>query len=182
VEFRDQSQDVVNKQIALSTKRRHATLLPAEATFDMNASSLHQSTWNLSRDSIPREISPLPEDAAVNCFFNYYVVDQPSGLSSSKAPSRLYNLLPGLYQMAPAGSPLSATIVALGLACLSASMRAPTLMMGANAKYAYALTHINSALRDPVSAKHDETLLVIMMLALYEEVCLLSMNHEERLT
>jgi len=46
-------------------------------------------------------------------------------------------------------------------------------MLKANAKYAEALSAINSALRDPVLAKDDYTLLVIILLGLYEEVRLL---------
>jgi hypothetical protein len=47
-------------------------------------------------------------------------------------------------------------------------------MMKANAKYAEALTFINSALRDPVEAKNDHTLLVVLLLRMYEEVSLIT--------
>lgn len=102
---------------------------------------------------------------AADCFFNYYVLPFPA-----KGPSKLYNSLPELYAKSPANSAFSATIVALGIANMSSSMKIPSLMMKANAKYAEALNLINSALRDPVAAKLDETLLVVILLGLYEEV------------
>lgn len=43
-------------------------------------------------------------------------------------------------------------------------------MLRANTKYAEALKSINASLRDPVLAKDDQTLLVVMLLGLYEEV------------
>lgn len=75
-----------------------------------------------------------------------------------------------MYAKAPANSAISASIVALGIASMSSSMKIPSLMMKANAKYAEALNLINSALRDPLAAKHDDTLMVVILLGLYEEV------------
>lgn len=102
---------------------------------------------------------------AANCFFNYYVLP-----NATKGPSKLYNSLPDIYAKAPADSALAAIIVALGIASMSSSMKMPGLMMKANAKYAEALNLINSALRDPFAAKLDETLIVVILLGLYEEV------------
>jgi hypothetical protein len=42
-------------------------------------------------------------------------------------------------------------------------------MTRANIKYAETLKRVNSALRDPIEARADETLLVVMLLGLYEE-------------
>lgn len=76
-----------------------------------------------------------------------------------------------MYAKAPPNSAFACTIVALGIASMSSSMKIPSLMMKANAKYAEALKLINSALRDPVAARLDETLMVVILLGLYEEVC-----------
>jgi hypothetical protein len=114
---------------------------------------------------IPTAVQPVAEDVAASCFFNYYVLPNPA-----KGPCKLYNSLPELYAKAPAASSFAATIVALGIACMSSGMKIPSLMMKANAKYAEALNLINSALRDPVAAKLDETLMVVILLGLYEEV------------
>jgi hypothetical protein len=86
-------------------------------------------------------------------------------------PRKLYNSLPDLYARSPASSALSSTIVALGIASMSSSMKIPSLMMKANAKYAEALNLVNSAVRDPTAAKLDDTLMVVILLGLYEEVC-----------
>jgi hypothetical protein len=42
-------------------------------------------------------------------------------------------------------------------------------MVNANMEYAKALGMINSTLRDPVRAKDDETLMIVMLLGMYEE-------------
>jgi Fungal specific transcription factor domain len=102
---------------------------------------------------------------AAGCFFNYYVLPNPA-----KGRSKLYNSLPEIYANAPGNSALCACIVALGIASMSSSMKIPSLMMKANAKYAEALNLINSALRDPLEAKRDDTLMVVILLGLYEEV------------
>jgi hypothetical protein len=117
------------------------------------------------KNTIPADVPPIAEDVAANCFFNYYVLPNPA-----KGPSKLYNSLPEIYAKAPPDSALSATIVALGIASMSSSMKIPSLMLKANAKYAEALNLINSALRDPFAAKLDETLMVVILLGLYEEV------------
>ena len=44
--------------------------------------------------------------------------------------------------------------------------------MKPNAKYAEALKTIDAALRDPAEAKSDQTLLVVILLDLYEEAFL----------
>lgn len=116
--------------------------------------------------TVPADIPPVAEDVAAGCFFNYYVLPN----STPTDPRKLYNSLPGLYAGSPASSALSSTIVALGIASMSSSMKHPSLMMKANAKYAEALKLINSALRDPTAAKLDNTLMVVILLGLYEEV------------
>lgn len=93
-------------------------------------------------------------------------------LPEVSACATIFNELPRLYSEAPERSALSSILTALGLACLSNTLKRPEVMMKANAKYAEALTFINSALRDPVEAKNDHTLLVVLLLGMYEEVSL----------
>lgn len=97
-------------------------------------------------------------------FFNDYL------LEDSPTPKNVYDCLPRLYAAAPPDGALSSIVTALGMACLADCMEVPEIMMRANLKYAQSLKAINSAMRDPVGARADETLLVVMLLGLYEEV------------
>lgn len=162
-EFLDQTKDVSQKQSALNTKRSSPVFAPAVARSSTEKSLIQLETVPVN--PIPTAVQPVAEDVAASCFFNYYVLPTPS-----KGPCKVYNSLPGMYAKAPANSAFAATIVALGIACMSSSMKIPSLMMKANAKYAEALNLINSALRDPVAAKLDETLMIVILLGLYEEV------------
>ena len=97
-------------------------------------------------------------------FFNDYLLDD------SLTPKNVYDCLPRLYAVAPPDSALSYIVTALGMACLASAMQVPEIMTRANWKYSQSLKSINSALRDPVEARANETLLVVMLLGLYEEV------------
>lgn len=68
------------------------------------------------------------------------------------------------------GGALSATITAVGLAGLSNSNNAPDVMIVARQNYASALHLVNTALRDPIESKTDQTLVAVMLLGMYE-VC-----------
>lgn len=57
-------------------------------------------------------------------------------------------------------------------------MQIPEIMMRANLKYAHSLAAINSALRDPIEARADETLIVVMLLGLYEQVWIIPFGLE----
>lgn len=106
----------------------------------------------------------MPEEEAVNSFFNDYL------LEDSPPPKNVFDCLPRLYAAAPPDSALSNIVTALGMTCLSNAMQVPEITMRANLKYVHSLEAINSALRDPIEARADETLLVVMVLGLYEEV------------
>jgi hypothetical protein len=133
--------------------------------------STSSSTWDLqasrivaSRVAIHAEINFFTEDGVACFFFSDYVLDE------SRVSNNLFDTLPGLYANASTDSPLTTTITALGMACLSNTLNIPEIMMKANVKYAKSLNSINAALRDPVEAKSDQTLLVVILLGLYEEV------------
>jgi len=118
---------------------------------------------------IPLGLFPCPDDGVACFFFKDYVLTE-----ETIPPRGLFSELPGLYNKADRDSALSKIITACGLASLSTTLKQPQVMLKANAKYAEALSAINSALRDPVLAKDDYTLLVIILLGLYEEVRLLA--------
>lgn len=107
------------------------------------------------------------EDGAACFFFNDYVLDR------SVISSNIFCSLPEYYAKAPSGSALSNTIAALGMVCLSNTNRAPELMTIAAPRYAAALQSINTAIMDPVQAQSDQMLMIVMLMALYEEVSIL---------
>jgi hypothetical protein len=104
------------------------------------------------------------EDSAACFFFSDNVV------GSTPEARNLFDALPRLFNASPAGGTLANTIIALGMAGLSESMKVPLLKNIANDKYAIALRSINHAIADPVLSKADETLLIVLLLGMYEEV------------
>jgi hypothetical protein len=124
---------------------------------------MEEQQWTIP--SLYMDINPhFPEENAARFFFGDFVLQQ------SSSPRSIYDLLPRLYGQTPPNSALSNVVAALGIACLATAMNFPELMMKANMRYAISLKRTNSALRDPAEAKADETLLVVMLLGLYEEV------------
>jgi hypothetical protein len=112
---------------------------------------------------------PFSDMGAVLLSFNDYIPDDTS------RPLRK------LYSEAPSDSALSNIITAIRVAGLSEVTEQPRLMTTANAKYAEALASIHSALRDAEKAKADETLLVVLLLGLYEEVRITSLGWCEQI-
>ena len=91
-------------------------------------------------------------------------------MDDSVVSSSIFRAMPKLYAKAPVGSAFSNTIAALGMACLSNANRTLELMTIAAPKYAAALRSIDSAITDPVKAQSDNQLMIVILMALYEEV------------
>ncbi|KAL6715362.1 hypothetical protein ACLMJK_007628 [Lecanora helva] len=104
-----------------------------------------------------------PEDGAAQFFFNDYVIDR------SVVGSAFFSTLPVLLAKAPVNGVLSKIIAAVGLASFSNARRVPDLTQKAAAMYATALRFVNAAIANPVMAKSDDTLIMVLLLALYEE-------------
>ena len=128
---------------------------------------LRRDAADSSMGSVPRALSAgsLTQDDAARLFFNDYVVDR------SVISSGLFAYIPDIYAKSPTGSALSKTISAVGLASFSNDKRDPQILKAAAGKYAAALRSIYAALADPIHARYDETLMTVLLLALYEEVC-----------
>jgi hypothetical protein len=105
------------------------------------------------------------EEQAVCFFFSNYV------LEPSKPNKSLYNYLPAFYNHESGKSPLSCAIAALGLAGLSYRRSEPSLLSASKSVYSSALRLTNEALRNPITAVTDATLISVLLLGLYE-VCL----------
>jgi hypothetical protein len=114
--------------------------------------------------SIPQGLRPSLEDSAASLFFNYFLP-----LTHSN-PGSLFFVLPQLYARAPANSTFASTITALGLICLANRLRVPRIMVRASKEYAKVLGKINKVISDPIQAKEDQTVLIVMLLGLYEQV------------
>ena len=168
--FRDQSKDVSLKYAPQTVKKQYTVSQASNSlsvdvypTYACNTESEVSRTAK-DQDLIPRSLCTFPEDGAACFFFNNYVIEDSAIIHS------LYDSLPGIYSKAPAGSALSNTVAALGMACLSNAMKIPEVMTNANSNYVAALRSINAKVRDPIEVKSDQTLMVVMLLGLYEEV------------
>lgn len=113
----------------------------------------------LSMDTVPTI------DEAIAFFAHHFIVsdhDDGKGYLSH---------LPAIYQNISPTSALSEVVVAIGMAGLSNIGRGDPFMLMAREKYTRGLHVVNSTLRDPNKATADQTLMAVMLLALFE-VCI----------
>ena len=96
------------------------------------------------------------------CFFFYNFVVVNLGFSRGHLDA-----IPILIQR-PGNGALVATVISVGMAALSNTKAAPQVMVAARQSYVKALRLINTALRDPVESKTDQTLSAILLLGLFE--------------
>ena len=115
----------------------------------------------------PCALSPSAESLA----FCYFVSNYPPQVS--KNFDSVYQYIPDLYPSEPSDSPLGCVITAVGLAGLSHHTDTSGLEITAGTWYEKVLHKINSNLQDRELAKLDETLLVVLLLGLYEVFILL---------
>ena len=108
---------------------------------------------------VPLSLSAL--DQAISFFFTSRVN------GPSESCKQVYKYLPNFYN-ADRRSALSHIMTAVGLAGLSSYRSAPALMSLACSHYSLALSSVGSALRDPMQAKTDQTLLTVHLLGVYE--------------
>jgi hypothetical protein len=109
-------------------------------------------------------LAPTLEDRATGFFVANYVL----GMSG---PSRGHlDYLANIARREVLDEGLLCSIKAVGLAGYSHSAHAPSLMKNARYQYMKALQSTNRALRDPESAKKDNTLISIMILTIFETI------------
>ena len=104
------------------------------------------------------------ESQAFSFFFHNYLSQQ------SKNFGNAYKVIPALFYRATSESPLLCAVMALGLAGSSHHTNTSGMQAAAYAWYGKALGKINRSLGDRELVKQDQTLLVVLLLALYE-VC-----------
>jgi hypothetical protein len=173
--FRDQS-----KEVACKVQRiKHKAKPKDSASTNVAAPDRRQ----VSRKSVDSDISLASEylsdrwsalevsaeQQAVCFFFSNYV------LELSKPNKSVYDYLPTFYNHESGKSPLTCAITALGLAGLSYRRSEPSLLSASKSVYSSALHLTNEALRNPVTAVTDATLISVLLLGLYE-VCLYPFN------
>jgi hypothetical protein len=115
-------------------------------------------------NSLPSSLSPSEESQAMSFFFRNFVL-VPREADSTRG---FLELLAPVYNNAPAASALHDATHAVALSALGAFPDRMALRQEARVVYGQALQKINSALRDPVAAKSDETLLAILLFSMYE--------------
>jgi hypothetical protein len=108
---------------------------------------------------------PADEEVAIAFFFAHYLtVNSPSDKAH-------LDFLPSMCSDLPTNSLLLSTIVSVGMAGLANKNKAPGIMIAARRKYTSALSLAMAALSNTASATTDQTLIAVILLALYEVMC-----------
>jgi hypothetical protein len=120
---------------------------------------------NLHDDIYRFHLSPSLEDQATCFFFHNYVFTELA------SPYDHFACLPILYSQAREMKALSGIMMSIGAAGISNISKDPDLMRAAQEIYSSTLQHTQSLLADSSQIQKDQTLLTVLLLALYE-VCL----------
>lgn len=108
--------------------------------------------------------SALDEDVAIKFLFDNF--DRiPRHTEASHA---YLEFLPALFAQAPSNSALSAATAAISLGTWGRYLSRPDCLVEARKRYGEAIVRANTAIRDPVAAKKNETLMAILLFALFE--------------
>jgi hypothetical protein len=111
-----------------------------------------------------RILSPSLFEQSTNFFFRSFVFPHPN-------PTRtLGSHYAMLRTQVGDDEPVAIAISCLGMAGLARQKGSPALAGIANRRYAMALNMTNSAMRDPVAVRSDQTLAVVNLLGMFE-VC-----------
>jgi hypothetical protein len=173
--FRDQSKEVACKVQRIKHKPKPRDSASANVASPGCRQVFHRnvdSDISLASECLSdcwNTLEVSAEQQAVCFFFSNYI------LEPSKSVKSVYDYLPAFYNPEPGKSPLSCAIVALGLAGLSYRRSEPSLLSASKSAYSSALCLTNEALRNPVTAVTDATLISVLLLGLYE-VCLHPLN------
>lgn len=127
-------------------------------------------TPNVNSPARSVEISPnnsltqLLEDAALNFFFNHYVLIE----KNSNVSAGYFDCLPALYSRTKPGSALSSVTMAISLCVYGISPGRRDLLPRARLKYGETLNRVKKAILDPIASKENETLMTILLFSLVE--------------
>jgi hypothetical protein len=112
---------------------------------------------------IPMAFQVTIEDCAANFFFHDYILDK------SPESSNFFNIVPDMYRRSSPSGPLADAVTALGLVCLANAKDVSEVLTSARAKYTKALHAVNISIRNPATATTDETLVIVLLMGLYED-------------
>ncbi|KAF2677626.1 hypothetical protein K458DRAFT_491691 [Lentithecium fluviatile CBS 122367] len=166
--FRDQTNDVVSKaQRANRPSRQVAAGIiskrsPAQVHYEHEKTQSDISKSFDAADPVSMSL-PLSLEHQAFCFFYSNYISRPS-----KKAVTVYESVPALYLASPNDSALLYVITALGLAGLSHHTETYGMETAAEVWYNKALHEVHRNLRDLALAKEDLTLLVVLLLGLYE--------------
>jgi hypothetical protein len=173
--FRDESQSLRSKRerqaepkkAASSSKAVSLAVVKSEATVPTSTDVIDPALL-LEPEQLPMgNLLPLelvtPTEDQATCFFfrNYVLGDYKYGSSD-------FQYLHEIYANEEVGPALSQCIVSLGMVGLSHFWGAADFLSVAQAKYNSVLRVVSSLLRNIEDAKADQTLIVVMLLGLYE--------------
>jgi hypothetical protein len=168
--FRDESQTLSIKRARQRDSSRTTT--STSKVLGISDKSLVPFQTNEFSESPP--ISPTTlalgwaaEDQATCFFFKNYVLEKDQFIRGN------FQYLSDIYSSEEVGSALSDSIASLGMVGLANFWGAPNIMANANVKYHSALRRVSSQLRNVEEAKADQTMIVVMLLGLYEVSLLL---------
>ncbi|KAL6823651.1 hypothetical protein V8C40DRAFT_248527 [Trichoderma camerunense] len=160
--FRDQTRQTINK----SNQAKHKVKSPVVATQlvgnPMEAKS--PSQLDESKRLITPALSvPITDQAVSFFFFNFVLTDPISGGGHLE-------YLPVIYDGIARDLALPTAIIAIGMAGIANLQRNRDLLLAANAQYVLAIQLTQGALIDETLRIQDQTLVSILLLALYETI------------
>ena len=126
--------------------------------------TLHVEQWDSEASFVPQSPTLDFEGLALGFFFNRFVI-----LPSSSAAARGFlEVLPSLYLNADTHSALFSATAAIALAVYASDPHREHCIGKARQKYGETLLRVNEALRDPIAARTNETLMSVLIMGLLE--------------
>ncbi|KAF3398833.1 hypothetical protein DPV78_007007 [Talaromyces pinophilus] len=161
VNFHDQTIQVIRR---VRAERRSIT--PPAPSTTRSIDSFSEPATQCGEEELvsPRSLS-LPIDDQAVCFFflNYVLMDTASDCGH-------FEYLPAMYGATPADAALPAAIAAVGVAGMANLGKDPELFAEANTRYLAAIKLTQAALTDAFLRTQSQTLVSVLLLAMYETV------------
>lgn len=158
--FHDESQSVPRKYSENVNRSRSGRNTPAISPPIEDSSKLSLATFGSELDCslLGRSLRPSVQSVALKFFLTTY------------CDGSRFMYLPSLYSEAGAESLLHIAIEAAALSSLAGELREAAVLQNARKYYVKALKGVNEALTDPRRAVMDSTLVVVLVLGLYESL------------
>lgn len=168
--FKDVTTNVIRKAKAGEARAKAASRAPSQALQgeldDDDAESASNLEVVMQQDSplTCSSLVPTVDERATSFFVANYVV-------ASNGPTRGHlDYLADIYRHQSLDEGLISSMKAVGLAGFAHTTHAPYLIRNARHQYGKAIQHTNRALKSPVDAKKDVTLLTIIILGIFESL------------